>query len=235
MSNIIKIKRGLETNISKFNLQQGELAITTDTNKLYVGTTSTPVQLNKVPDVKTSKTTSTSDVYSCNYIDTADEKKLDKTSVKGTKTTSDEATYSCTYANNAMQKHILGVTLSANVTPTTGAYIEISNWSQTLKIGDKLSISNGKIKIGSGVSYIKISGQLGGYNNENNLFYMFLRKNGNGIGTWQVLRSYGTYFIMPINQIVQVNEGDIISMATYSDVAYTLESGKTGVFFEVIS
>lgn len=137
--------------------------------------------------------------------------------------------------DNYLNKSFLGAILSSDVTPTTKSYIEISNWSQTLKIGDKLSISNGKIKIGSGVSYIKISGQLGGYNNENNLFYMFLRKNGNGIGTWHVLRSYGTYFIMPINQIVQVNEGDIISMATYSDVAYTLERGKTGVFFEVIS
>lgn len=38
MANIIKIKRGLSTNIPNVSLEQGELAITTDTNELYVGT-----------------------------------------------------------------------------------------------------------------------------------------------------------------------------------------------------
>lgn len=38
MANIIKIKRGLSTDIPNASLEQGELAITTDTNELYVGT-----------------------------------------------------------------------------------------------------------------------------------------------------------------------------------------------------
>lgn len=37
MANTIKIKRGLSSNISNATLEQGELAITTDTNELYVG------------------------------------------------------------------------------------------------------------------------------------------------------------------------------------------------------
>ena len=40
MANIIKIKRGLSSNISNATLEQGELAITTDTQDLYVGTDS---------------------------------------------------------------------------------------------------------------------------------------------------------------------------------------------------
>lgn len=40
MANIIKIKRGLSSNISNATLAQGELAITTDTQDLYVGTDS---------------------------------------------------------------------------------------------------------------------------------------------------------------------------------------------------
>lgn len=40
MTNTIKIKRGLSSNISKVTLEQGELAITTDTQDLYVGTDS---------------------------------------------------------------------------------------------------------------------------------------------------------------------------------------------------
>lgn len=38
MANTIKIKRGLSSNISNATLEQGELAITTDTQDLYVGT-----------------------------------------------------------------------------------------------------------------------------------------------------------------------------------------------------
>lgn len=37
MANTIKIKRGLSSNIDNATLAQGELAITTDTNELYVG------------------------------------------------------------------------------------------------------------------------------------------------------------------------------------------------------
>jgi hypothetical protein len=40
MANTIKIKRGLSSNISNTTLEQGELAITTDTQDLYVGTDS---------------------------------------------------------------------------------------------------------------------------------------------------------------------------------------------------
>lgn len=47
MANKIQIKRGLESNINRSNLLQGELAVTTDSNKLYVGTSKGPIQLNK--------------------------------------------------------------------------------------------------------------------------------------------------------------------------------------------
>lgn len=47
MANKIQIKRGLESNINRSNLSQGELAVTTDTNKLYVGTSKGPIQINK--------------------------------------------------------------------------------------------------------------------------------------------------------------------------------------------
>ena len=47
MANTIKIKRGLSSNISNVTLEQGELAITTDTNELYVGTESGNTKLNE--------------------------------------------------------------------------------------------------------------------------------------------------------------------------------------------
>lgn len=47
MANTIKIKRGLSSNIDNTTLAQGELAITTDTNELYVGTESGNTKLNE--------------------------------------------------------------------------------------------------------------------------------------------------------------------------------------------
>lgn len=46
MANIIKIKRGLSSNIDNTTLAQGELAITTDTNELYVGKASGKEKIN---------------------------------------------------------------------------------------------------------------------------------------------------------------------------------------------
>ena len=46
MANIIKIKRGLSSNIDNTTLAQGELAITTDTNELYVGKESGKEKIN---------------------------------------------------------------------------------------------------------------------------------------------------------------------------------------------
>lgn len=43
MANIIKIKRGLSKNLSQANLQEGEMAFTTDTKKLYISNTDEPI------------------------------------------------------------------------------------------------------------------------------------------------------------------------------------------------
>lgn len=45
MANTIKIKRGASSDINSTSLQQGELAITTDTNELYVGNSTGKTQL----------------------------------------------------------------------------------------------------------------------------------------------------------------------------------------------
>lgn len=51
MANTIKIKRGLSSDISNVTLEQGELAITTDTNELYVGKENGNTKLNG-PSIK---------------------------------------------------------------------------------------------------------------------------------------------------------------------------------------
>ena len=50
MANTIKIKRGLSSNIDNTTLAQGELAITTDTNELYVGKANGKEKINVQPN-----------------------------------------------------------------------------------------------------------------------------------------------------------------------------------------
>lgn len=66
MANTIKIKRGLSSNIPKVTLEQGEPAITTDTNELYIGTKSGNIKLNEsniktLMDIKNKSLSSTKD------------------------------------------------------------------------------------------------------------------------------------------------------------------------------
>ena len=53
MANTILLKRGLSTNINSTVLTVGELAITTDTHELYVGTSSGNVKLLDLVDYYT--------------------------------------------------------------------------------------------------------------------------------------------------------------------------------------
>ena len=57
MANTIKIKRGLSSNISNATLEQGELAITTDTNELYIGKESGKEKINVQSDYNQNDST----------------------------------------------------------------------------------------------------------------------------------------------------------------------------------
>lgn len=88
---------------------------------------------------------------------------------KTTKTTSDTETYSCNYVNKITEKNILsaynasvGEEVSAFGTTTIALDTVISS------IGTKLTLSNGSVKIGSGVSKVMVSGVLRGYFKNNN-------------------------------------------------------------------
>ena len=59
MANTIKIKRGLKANLSKANLQDGEIAFTTDTKELYVSDTTTPINANTTYSISKSGSTIT--------------------------------------------------------------------------------------------------------------------------------------------------------------------------------
>ena len=139
-------------------------------------------------------------------------------------------TYSCNYLN----KNILTVVMNADFTSTAGEYVEISNWVEENKIGTKLNVSNGKIKIGKDVSYIKITGQFGADSDSNERYYFWTKKNGTNVGTWVVEDVPSSYKEIPFNQFIPVAENDVISVAVYTNNGSKIEKGKTTFIIEAI-
>ena len=89
--------------------------------------------------------------------------------ISNAKTTGTTNTYSCDYVNKITEKNILsaynasvGEEVSAFGTTTIALDTVISS------IGTKLTLSNGSVKIGSGVSKVMVSGVLRGYFKNNN-------------------------------------------------------------------
>ena len=59
-----------------------------------------------------------------------------------------------------IEKNIITATISSNFTKTSSAY-ELLVLNDSVSLGDKLTLTNtGKIKIGSGVSYVKVSAKV---------------------------------------------------------------------------
>lgn len=180
---------------------------------------------------KTNWTTSTPiNPTNLNHIEDGIANSVTKDNIKTTQTNSDTATYSCNYLN----KNILTVLMNADFTSTAGEYVEISNWVEESKIGTKLNVSNGKIKIGKDVSYIKITGQFGANPSTNERYYFWTRKNGENVGSWVVEDVPNSYREIPFNQFIPVAENDIISVAVYTNNGGTIEKEKTTFIIEAI-
>lgn len=132
MANIIKIKRGLSKNLSQANLQEGEMAFTTDTKKLYISNTDEPINNNTTYSLSKSGSTIT------------------LTGSDGSKTSVTDADTNTTY--NAATTSANGLMTSAMVTKLNGITEGANKYSlptasaSTLggvKVGTNLTISSG--------------------------------------------------------------------------------------------
>lgn len=132
MANIIKIKRGLSKNLSQANLQEGEMAFTTDTKKLYISNTDEPINNNTTYSLSKSGSTIT------------------LTGSDGSKTSVTDADTNTTY--NAATTSANGLMTSAMVTKLNGIAEGANKYSlptassSTLggvKVGTNLTISSG--------------------------------------------------------------------------------------------
>ena len=129
-------------------------------------------------------------------------------------------------------KTILSVKLADDYSPVKEQYCEINTWVENLKIGNKLSVIGGKIKVGQGVSKLRISGVFGANATGNERYYFWTRKNGVNVGTWVVEDVLNIYSPIPFEQLIEVKENDIISVAIYNNYGSPIETGKTILIFE---
>ena len=134
-----------------------------------------------------------------------------------------------------LPKDIITVTRTTDFTITqSDAYVDIP-FDDSLVIGTKLSLSNGKVVIGSGVSKVKISskiclpssGMTAGSKN------LVVRKNGTIVDrTWQYLDVRNSSMMTPV-RIIPVTQGDSLSLSYYGKANEKIAGSSTFTDFTV--
>ncbi len=115
--------------------------------------------------------------------------------------------------NSNFEKNIITAIGTENLTTTTQA-LELIKIASMATVGSKLSVSNNTIKIGSGVSYVKINGMLtfATISGVGQRHHVYIRKNStNAItssrrlnGTWETIET--------ATIVIPVEENDTISL-----------------------
>ena len=151
----------------------------------------------------------------------------------------------------SVRKDIIYCKLQSDVQLTAGAYIGINNLTQTYKIGNKLSITNGQIKIGKGINYVKVSvtnGQIKigkginyvkvsvviGLNCYDDTLYSYLYKNNANYGFWLVADTSSPYDAHSREEIIPVSENDLISFSVYLANGGSVSDTRTNIIVEAI-
>lgn len=132
--------------------------------------------------------------------------------------------------NQVNDKNAITIGLNADTTTTsTSAYqnIDLSLTKQMAKVGTKLSLSNGKVLIGAGVSHVLVSGKIQ-TQGDNSAYGISIRKNTNlGVSdgyegtpgnSWNQLTAPSI--------LIPVVQGDTIKMTIYHNVSGTTKTIK---------
>lgn len=131
--------------------------------------------------------------------------------------------------NINLEKSFLKAKISADVN-STNSYTEINNMILDVNRGN-LSVENGKIKIGSGITYIKITINLGMYSAVQTALYSYFLLNGNNYGNWTV-KQINDFDSIITTEIIGVSENDIISFNIYTSNNATLNKDRTIIIVE---
>ena len=141
---------------------------------------------------------------------------------KTTQTTSDTETYSCNYVNS-LKPSIITAGLENNI-DFSGDNLVVPLNKIMAYSGSKVSLVDNKIKIGTGVSKIKVSGTLLEQTNYIGLFGAYICKNGiNLVDAINVGFSYipttnNMYKVSLPPLVVDVTAGDLISLTAYTSL-----------------
>ena len=162
------------------------------------------VVLDNIGDITNAYSVSQTDAYSCNYIN--------------------EKLYEI-YTNT---KSKMTIGLGANVSHKATTKVALDTVMST--IGDKFTLSNNGIKIGAGVTKVKVSANILQHASSVNLYGGYITKNGTnlasavnvGFNTITNTNSWAFFHtgISPI--IIDVVEGDIIYLCSYVGATSTV-------------
>lgn len=158
---------------------------------------------------------------------------LNETNIKKSKTNSDTDTYSCNYINDATQKQIISVETGSTFNFTINEYTEINTWKLYNQNGNKFSVENGKVKVGTGISKVKITATLSIDNQAQDTIYCYPKLNGVSLSPWCLfnLNYAGT---LTFSTMCNVKENDIISCALYSTKNANINAGRANMIIEAV-
>lgn len=184
-----------------------------------------------IPNINKCRASDLNEIKS--VVNENDDNKLEKSSVKTTKTATDTDTYSCNYINDATQKQIISVETGSAFNFTINEYTEINTWKLYNQNGNKFSVENGKVKVGTGISKVKITATLSIDNQTQDIIYCYPKLNGVSLSPWCLinLNYTGT---LTFSTMCNVKENDIISCALYSTKNANINAGRANMIIEAI-
>ena len=151
--------------------------------------------------------------------------------------TSTTDTYSCNYINEVNTKHIASISCNKFTSTNKKTYIPADN---SILLGSKLTISNNKIIVGSGVSRIKVSGNAICITyNTNYTMNVEIDLHVNQIEVKRAINYAGVtrYASCSFSEvIINVAEGDEIQLQVWNNAAgnYSIDGKGTWLTVEVI-
>lgn len=158
--------------------------------------------------------------------------------------TNDNAVPTCETVKDyvdSKEKAIMQCGVSADYSPAVSTYVECNNLEiqNGKNYTNKFSISNGKIKIGAGVTKVKITrviGRSGSVATGWDTFYSYLRKNGENVtNSWAYIDiPKDRCGILTNVDVVDVNENDLISFNTYYTSTYAILKNTTHIIVEEV-
>lgn len=131
-------------------------------------------------------------------------------------------------SSGSIEKNIIEVRLSENFTKTTNASEKIPFDKVFRKVGVGLSLVDGKVVIGKGIRYVKISGQISITNTSTaSKLTIQLRKNTTGTISENLMYSNQPYTqVHAIPRLIDVKENDTIEMLVNSAIGDILPANS---------